>query len=87
MYAAACPESVDRLALEAMLWTGEVCPILIERRKKVPQWLGSQRRPMGREDIHRIFTRDREGLVDQLTLKRFTDAVLSLDDSMLNGSY
>ncbi len=51
------------------------------------QWLGSQRRPMGREDIHRIFTRDREGLVDQLTLERFTDAVLSLDDSMPNGSY
>ncbi len=87
MYAAAHPANVGRLALEAMVWTGENSPTLIERRKKLPQWLGSLRRPMGREDIHRIFTRDRDGLADPVTVERFTDAVLSLDDSMPNGTY
>jgi alpha-beta hydrolase superfamily lysophospholipase len=87
MYAAAHSGNVGRLALEAMVWTGADSPTLIERRKKLPQWLGSLRRPMGREDIRRIFTRDRDGLADERTLERFTDAVLSLDDSMPNGTY
>ena len=87
MYAAAHPGNVGRLALEAMVWTGEDSPTLIERRKKLPQWLASLRRPMGREDMHRIFTRDRDGLADPATVERFTDAVLSLDDSMPNGTF
>ena len=87
MYAAAQPGFVARLALEAMVWTGADSPTLIERRKKLPQWLGSLRRPVGREDIQRIFTRDREGLADQRTVDRFTDAVLSLDDTIPNGTY
>ena len=87
MYAAAHPGSVARLALEAMVWTGQDSPTLIERRKKLPQWLGSLRRPVGREDIQRIFTRDREGLADQATVDTFTDAVLSLDESIPNGTY
>lgn len=87
MYAAAHAQQVARLALEAMVWTGQDSPTLIERRKKLPQWLGSLRRPIGREDIQRIFTRDREGMVDPLTVEKFTDAVLSLDDSIPNGTY
>ncbi len=87
MYAAAHPGQVGRLALEAMVWTGADSPTLIERRKKLPQWLGSLRRPVGRDDIRRIFTRDREGLADEDTVNRFADAVLSLDDSIPNGTY
>lgn len=87
MYAAVHAQQVARLALEAMVWTGQDSPTLIERRKKLPQWLGSLRRPIGREDIQRIFTRDREGMVDPLTVEKFTDAVLSLDDSIPNGTY
>lgn len=87
MYAAAHPESVARLALEAMVWTGQDSPTLIERRKKLPQWLGSLRRPMTHADIQRIFTRDREGLADQATIDRFAEAVLALDSSIPNGTY
>ena len=87
MYAAAHPGNVGRMALEAMVWTGADSPTLIERRKKLPEWLGSLRRPMGRDDIRRIFTRDREGLADEDTVNRFAEAVLSLDDSMPNGTY
>lgn len=87
MYAAAHPDTVGRLALEAMVWTGIDSPTLIERRKKLVQWQSSLRRPMGRDDIRRIFTRDRDGLADEETIARFTDAVLSLDDSMPNGTY
>ncbi len=87
MYAAAHPQGVGRLALEAMVWTGEDSPTLIERRKRLPEWLASHRRPMTQADIRRIFTRDREGLADEATIAAFGDAVLSLDDSIPNGTY
>lgn len=87
MYAAAHPQGVDRLALEAMVWTGEDSPTLIERRKRLPEWLSRNRRPMGREDIRRIFTRDRDGLADDATIEAFADAVLALDETIPNGTY
>lgn len=87
MYAAAHPEPVARLALEAMVWSGVDSPTLIERRKRLPEWLARTRRPMTRADIHRIFTRDRDGLADPATVEAFTDAVLALDDTIPNGTY
>ncbi len=87
MYAALYPENLKRLALEAFVWTGKDSPTLIERAKKLPQWEGALRRPITREDLFRIFSRDKEGLVDQKNLEHFAAAVLSLDDSMPNGTY
>jgi pimeloyl-ACP methyl ester carboxylesterase len=87
LYTAAHPDRVDRLALEAFVWKGIDSPTLIERRKRLPEWLGSLRRPMGRQDVMRIFSRDREGLVDPVTVDAFASAVLALDNSMPNGTY
>jgi pimeloyl-ACP methyl ester carboxylesterase len=42
------PERVARLALDAMVWTGEGSPTLEQRRKKLEQWRGTTRRPVDR---------------------------------------
>src|ERR1700739_3482198 len=44
LFAQRRPERVARLALDAFVWTGEGAPTLVERRKKLPQFLASKRR-------------------------------------------
>src|SRR5262249_54714127 len=48
LFAQRHPERVARLALDAFVWTGEGAPTLVERRKKLPQFLASKRRPIDR---------------------------------------
>ena len=81
------PERVQRLALDAMVWTGEGSPTLADRKKRLPAYLASKRRPINREMIRSIFTRDHPGTSDLSIVDLFADAVLALDNSMPNGTY
>ena len=54
-----CPERVARLALDAFVWTGEGSPTLGERKKKLPEFLTVNRRPINRAFLHSVFERDR----------------------------
>ena len=81
------PERVRRLALDAFVWTGEGSPTLAERKKRLPQYLASNRRPIDRAFIHSIFTRDHPGTSDLTLVDAFADAVLKLDDSVPTGTY
>ncbi|HVA15096.1 MAG TPA: alpha/beta fold hydrolase [Stellaceae bacterium] len=81
------PDCVKRLALDAMVWTGEGSPTLIERRKRLPEFRARNRRPIDRAFIHSIFTRDHPGTADEAVIDVFADAVLALDDSMPTGTY
>jgi pimeloyl-ACP methyl ester carboxylesterase len=81
------PERVSRLALDAFVWTGEGAPTLVERRKKLPQFLATKRRPIDRAFVHSIFQRDHPDCADKRTVDAFADAILALDDSMPNGTY
>ena len=87
LFAQRHPEKVARLALSGMVWTGEGSPTLAERRKRLPQYLASNRRPINREFVRSIFTRDRAGSSDPAEVEAFADAVLALDDSMPTGTY
>jgi len=88
LYAERHPESVARLALDALTYTGENSPTLIERKKKLPQYKASNRRPIDRAFVETMFTRDGHGAaVDPVVLEAFAKAVLSLDDSMPTGTY
>src|SRR5262245_12363245 len=58
VFAARRPERVARLALDAFVWTGEGAPTLVERRKKLPQFLATKRRPIDRAFVYSIFERD-----------------------------
>ena len=87
MFAAKHPERVARLALDAFVWTGEGSPTLAQRRQKLPQFQSSKRRPIDREFVHSIFTRDHPGTAAPEVVDAFAEAILALDDSIPNGTY
>ena len=87
LFAQRHPERVAKLALDAFVWTGEGSPTLEQRRKKLPEFLARNRRPIDRAFVHSIFQRDHPGTADEVTINAFADAILSLDDSMPTGTY
>ena len=52
------PERVAKLALDAFVWTGEGSHTLEQRKKKLPEFLAQNRRPIDRDFVHSIFKRD-----------------------------
>lgn len=81
------PERVSKLALDAFVWTGEGAHTLEQRRKKLPEFIAKNRRPIDRTFVHSIFERDHPGTADKNTIEAFADAILTLDDSMPTGTY
>ncbi len=87
LFAERHPERVKRLALDAFVWTGEGSPTLEERRKKLPQFRESKRRPMDYAFVQSIFSRDHPGCAEDKVVDAFAKAITALDDSMPNGTY
>ena len=81
------PERVARLALDAMVWTGEGSPTLAERKKRLPEFMAKNRRPIDRPFVRSVFTRDHPGTADDATIEAFATAILALDDSVPTGTY
>lgn len=81
------PERVNRLALDAFVYTGEGSPTLADRTKKLPQFESSATRPIDRKFVHSIFERDHPGTADPKVVDCFADAILELDSEMPNGTY
>ena len=81
------PERVARLALDAFVWTGEGSPTLAERKKRLPEFLAKNRRPIDRAFVRSIFSRDHPGTADEATVEAFATAILALDDSVPTGTY
>jgi pimeloyl-ACP methyl ester carboxylesterase len=61
LFAQRHPEMVARLALDAMVWTGEGSPTLAERSKRLPEFRAKNRRTIDRKFVHSIFERDHPG--------------------------
>jgi pimeloyl-ACP methyl ester carboxylesterase len=80
-------ERVQRLALDAFVWTGEGSPTLADRKKRLPEYRSANRRPIDRKFVHSIFTRDHPGTSDLTVVDAFADAVLALDTSVPTGTY
>jgi pimeloyl-ACP methyl ester carboxylesterase len=87
LFAERHPDMVARLALDAMVWTGEGSPTLAERRKKLPEFINKNRRPMNKAFIHSVFDRDHPDTADRKVIEAFADAVVALDDSVPTGTY
>jgi pimeloyl-ACP methyl ester carboxylesterase len=87
LFAQRHPERVARLALDAFVWTGEGAPTLEARRKKLPEYLARNRRPIDRDFVRSIFARDHPDCAEPRVVEAFADAILALDDSMPNGTY
>jgi len=87
LFAQRHPDMVARLALDAMVWTGEGSPTLAERSKRLPEFRAKNRRPIDRKFVHSIFERDHPGTADDAVIEAFADAILALDDSVPTGTY
>jgi pimeloyl-ACP methyl ester carboxylesterase len=87
LFAQRHPERVAKLALDAFVWTGEGSPTLEQRKKKLPEFIAKNRRPIDRAFVHSIFQRDHPDTADEATVEAFADAILTLDDSMPTGTY
>jgi pimeloyl-ACP methyl ester carboxylesterase len=87
LFAQRNPERVKRLALDAMVWTGEGSPTLEQRKKRLPEFRARNRRPMDKEFVYSIFNRDHPGAAEDTVIEAFADAILALDDSVPTGTY
>lgn len=87
LFAERHPERVARIALDAFVWTGKDSHTLENRRKKLPEFIARNRRPIDRDFVFSIFNRDHPGTADDATINAFADAILTLDDSMPTGTY
>ena len=82
------PDDVRRLAMDAMVWTGEGSPTLKNRRKKLVEFKASNRRPIDLDFVRSIFSRDdHPGCAEDRVVEAFAKAICALDDSMPNGTY
>jgi len=87
LFAQRNPQMVGRLALDAMVWTGEGSPTLEDRKKKLPEFQSKNRRPIDKAFVQSIFTRDHPGTAEDKVVSAFADAILALDDSVPTGTY
>jgi pimeloyl-ACP methyl ester carboxylesterase len=82
------PERIRRIVLDALVYTGEGSPTLAERKKRLAQYRAANRRPINRDFVRSIFTRDgNPDAYDPAVVERFADQVLAMDDSMPTGTY
>jgi pimeloyl-ACP methyl ester carboxylesterase len=87
LFAQRNPKLVGRLALDAMVWTGEGSPTLAERKKKLPEFRAKNRRPIDKAFVYSIFNRDHPGTAEDRVIEAFADAITALDDSVPTGTY
>ncbi|MGC2520464.1 MAG: alpha/beta fold hydrolase [Burkholderiales bacterium] len=87
LFAQRHPERVARLALDALVYTGEGSPTLAKRRERLAQYRASNRRPIDRAMIRSIFTRDHPDTSDQTIVEAFADAVLAIQTEVPTGTY
>ena len=87
LFAQRYPERIQRLAFDALVWTGDGSPTLAERKKRIKEYQATNRRPIDRAFVHSIFTRDHPGTSDLTVVDAFADAVLALDTSVPTGTY
>jgi len=86
-FAMARPDRVDRLVLEAFVWTGEGSPTLARRAEQVEYYRTHNRRKRDREMIAGIFTRDKPGTSDPRVAEALADVELEFGDTIPTGTY
>jgi pimeloyl-ACP methyl ester carboxylesterase len=86
-YAAAEPGSVSHLVLDAFVYTGEGSPTLAKRKEGLEFFRTHNRRPIDREFIKGIFTRDKPGTTEPAVAEAVAEAQLVFGDSVPTGTY
>lgn len=82
------PEKVKKLALAALVWTGDGSPTLLKRAEKINEWRETNRRTVDEEAYKEIFTRDVEGLtIPELPSVAAAAEMKNGGGSVPNGTY
>ena len=81
------PQHVEKLALDAFVYTGKDAPTLAERAKNLAKYQASNRRPVSREFYRSVFTRDHSGAAEAMLGDIVADEELKYGDSVPTGTY
>lgn len=81
------PDAVDRLMIDAFVWTGKDAPTLIQRAKMLPQLQTSNVRKIDAAFYRSVFTRDHPGASEPMIADVVTEAELKYGDTVPTGTY
>jgi pimeloyl-ACP methyl ester carboxylesterase len=81
------PQHVEKLALDAFVWTGKDAPTLAERAKRVDQWRANSRRKVDADFYRSVFTRDHSGAAESFLGEVIAEQELKYGDSVPTGTY
>ena len=87
LYAQLRPQHVDKVVLDAFVWTGEGSPTLAKRREQLDKWRSSHVRPIDSSFMHSIFTRDKPGTSEMIVADAVAAEELKLGNTMPTGTY
>ena len=86
-FAQAHPECVDRLVLDAFVWTGEGSATLKKRAEGLADYRRSNMRKLERSNLVGIFHRDMAGTAEQTVAETVADSQLSYGDAVPSGTF
>ena len=81
------PGHVEKLALDAFVWTGKDAPTLKKRAEKLAQYRASHRRPVSADFYRSVFTRDHSGAAEPMLGEVVAKEELQYGDSVPTGTY
>lgn len=81
------PECVERLVLDAFVWTGDGSPTLAKRREGLADYQASNTRKLKRENLVGIFDRDMPGTSEKAVAETVADSQLSYGDAVPSGTF
>ncbi|HEX5286043.1 MAG TPA: alpha/beta fold hydrolase [Polaromonas sp.] len=81
------PDHVDRLLIDAFVWTGKDAPTLLQRAKMLPQLQTSNVRKIDAAFYRSVFTRDHPGSSEPMIAEVVSKAELKYGDTVPTGTY
>jgi len=81
------PGHVEKLALDAFVWTGKDSPTLAARAKSLAKYQASNRRPVSAEFYRSVFTRDHSGASEPMLGDIVAAEEMKYGDSVPTGTY
>lgn len=81
------PENVDKLIVDAFVWTGKDAPTLKQRAKMLPDLLKSNVRKVDAKFYRSVFTRDHPGASEPMIGDVVAETELKYGDTVPTGTY
>lgn len=87
LFAQQHPDHVEKLSLDAFVWTGKDSPTLAARAKNLDKYRASNRRPVSAEFYRSVFTRDHSGASEPMLGDIVAKEEMQYGDSVPTGTY